>query len=266
MDFVDITSCRKDLNFGPEAPWPQVLPPMCWQGWLISGFDSDRDKALQLSEPHFHRVLPSCYQSLSLPELSRLYVKSNHCLTTVNWTELFKNYGLKNCENTRLTLMQLAQTPMDFQNWCSQKQLAPKDLAILRSLQPIRSVNSILLYIAQSHPSKSLGTQILHLACELYLMGYTTKQLIKENTSAQHWYEYLKSHRYTHASQQDQNLAMKLKGLPWPSGSKVRGVRHGDLSGFEIKIQIHSQKDFKKCLHGLDHVCELLEREPDQLW
>lgn len=261
MNFRDIASCKKDLDFEPEAPWPTALPPLCWQDWLISGFHSKMNQTLQLEVPSFHQAFQASYKSLSLPELARLYFKSQPLLT-INWGELFKYYGFKDCENTHLTLVSLAQTPKSFQSWCHQKQVSPKDLAILRSLDS--PIDSILSGIAHLNPSRSLGTQILHLACELHLMGHTTEPFLQDDP--QKWYTYLRNHRYPHTSRQDQNLALKLKQLPWPSGSEVREIRHGDLSGFEIKLHIHSQKDFKKYLHGLHHVYELIDKKPDQLW
>ena len=267
MKFVKIVHCQRDLDFTPETPWPQALPPISWKNWLLSGFNSEMDKALQLTESHFHRAFQSCYRHLSLPELARFYLKARRCSTiTINWTEFLKSYSFRDCENTRLILEPLAQTPMEFQRWCFQKQLAPKDLAILRSLQSVQPITSLFSCIARLNPSKSLGIQILCLACELYLMGYRTETLVKESTSSQHWYEFLKSHRYPNAVLQDQSLALKLKKLPWPSGSHVRGVRFGDLSGFEVRFQVHSQRDFRKYLQGLQHTCECIETEPDSLW
>ena len=257
--------CRRELNFIPEVPWPLALPPICWKNWLIAGFDSKKNKALRLSEPCFHKAFWSCYRNLSLPELARFYGLCQEL--TIDWAIFFKCYGFRDCENFRLVLNLLTQTPKDFQSWCSRRQLGPKDLAILRSLDCVSPIAPLLLSISRIDPSKSLGSRILYLGCELYLMGHGMEELTrKRDENPQQWCEFLQGLRTPQAHQRDQNLKKSLKNLPWPSGSEVRSVRNGDLSGFEIKFQIHSQQGFKKYLQGLQHTCEVLEQKEDYLW
>ncbi len=293
MNFVEINHCRRDLNFLPKQPWPEALPPICWRGWLLSGFESPMEKALELTGPPFHQAFQSCYLSLSFSELARLYGKAREFLPPESFCgeKLLGDYGFKSSENTFQTMIQLVQAPMAFQEWCQEKQVAPKDLGILRSLSfPLEPpMEELFDNIAHLQASKSLGVSILQLICELYLMEYdmgAPKELLfpppppalpsrcdassghapSGHSFSQKWYELLVSRRFPRATEQGQRRAQKLKELPWPGGSEVKEARWGDLSGVEIKLRIGSQKDFKKYLHGLQHVYELLEKQSHRLW
>ena len=266
MKFVNIALCQRSLNFQPEIPWPSALPPISWRKWLIAGFHHKEGGALELSEPCFQRAFQSCYPHLSLVEIARFYsLAENQESLPVVWEKFFDIYGLRDCDILRHTLRPLAQTPMPFQKWCHQRQLAPRDLAILRSLQPLHPIHPLLLSIAETNPSKSLGSEILYLGCELHLMGQDMKKLVPQGfpsqESPQDWRESLRQLRYPRASQRDRELALQIQHLPWPVGSEVRGVRSGDQSGFEVKFRIHSQQEFKKCLQGLEHTYCVLKQE-----
>ena len=186
MRFINIKSCKIGLDFKPQSPWPEALPPISWNHWLIAGFHSPMTEALQITTPSFHGALHSCYSFLSLPELARLYkliqlhqtVEPNKQVQTkqaqtrqiqakqtqtkeallyeqaleINWGALFKEYHLKDSENLRLTLSPLAQTPMPFQDWCSQKQIAPRDLAILRSFKDPTQIKALFLNPRPTQP------------------------------------------------------------------------------------------------------------------
>ena len=283
MDFLDMRYCRKDLDFAPRQKWPEALPPMSWKQWLIAGFDSLETKALQLSEPHLHRAFQSCYPRLSLPELARLFsvfsssdsrYDLNSCVNhelgsdklSMDWVGFFAAYGLRDCENLRLTLGRLVETPIEFQDWCSKRQLSPKDLSILRSLSSVTSLTSFFLSLSHRNPSRSMGSEILTLFCELYLMGNSIESITQEELSVEAWHNSLRKARYPRASRRDESVSLRLKSLPWPTGCQVKWLRSGDRSGLDVKFQVYSPEGFKKYINGLGCAYEIIEKEWGQLW
>ncbi|MCB0355942.1 MAG: hypothetical protein KDD40_02985 [Bdellovibrionales bacterium] len=250
-EYVD---CNKSYDFKPLKDWPHSLPAYTWKEELLCAFnDSSQSLAIDLSTTHLTlaQVLKDLYPQLSFSELARLY----HVLaknTEMDWTAFFSYYNLKYNENLSLTLVALINTPIPFQNWCSEKQLSTRDLSILRCVKDLPSIHFILDAIANLSPSKSMGSSILEMSIELSQMSYTLDEIIHLfSSSADETLHQLRQLRFKNACQDSQRHNAQLQQLNKPQGLDIQWKRYGDRSNLEIKFFSENQKKKKKKVNSL---------------
>lgn len=283
------------LNFDPQKPWPEILPCFSWKNWKLCGFLSTQP-VIGLDEHSFEKAFHSCHPHISLSELARLYqnIKNQNSLySEINWVHFFKPYRLKDDQNLHKLLLQLANSPISFQNWVDSKNLSQGDLAILRSFKSFsekpsseRSTNfffSVCKKISQTQPTRSQGVKILNLAGELILINTQATHnhsLGEEELStpsnesipylkgadSQQWYESLYQLRFPNTYKKDQSQQEKCNQLPWPKSTQARWVREGDTSGIKVSFIAESQKDFETKIEGLKHIQATVQKKSSSLW
>lgn len=223
-----------------------------WGYELLCGFEAKQPSIvldLKSNEIKITDVLFSLYPQLSLSELARLYsLMKSH--PDADWLDFFKNYNLRFCDNLKLTLNKLCQTPLDFQNWCSEKQIQVRDLSILKCLKDINGCDKILSKISTMNPSKSLGVKILEFALELVEMNFPKLEILKflDETPDKSFEELYKA-RYPETAKRDS--AQKLKKSDKPFGIEATWKRIGDKKGIEIKFFTENETDLQKRIQSL---------------
>lgn len=267
MKSQPLSHCKKSWDFSPCQPWPQGLPAFCWQTELLTGFERDQGEALDLSEDgSLLQVFHSVYPKLSLPELARLWnlVKESP-LWADQVSELFRLHSLRWNQELEKTVQLLIQLPMEFQTWCSDKQLGARDLAPLRALD-LNLAEGLWTSLAQCQLSKSQGVQALEWSVDLLLMGKTWQEIQPQaGTSGQGWLAQLKTWRFPNTESVDESKKAKTARLPWPARTQGQWLRQGDRGLLEVRLQADSLEDFRKKLSGLAKVEKALAGE-DLLW
>lgn len=273
-ELCSITQCNKTLQFSPLSPWPQGLPAVAVNQMVFAGFDQKLVFNHQLplldqpqnseQQQQIAQLFRSLYFELTFPEMARLIEKAS----VLEWFPLslvISSFGWQASEHFFKVAEALRQTPMEFQNWCSEKKLNPQDLSPLLSAKGL-DLDGAMQDLILLRLSKSSGAQALELIIELMLMGQTAQSLradsLSTNTAktAETWLENLKQLRYPNTFASDQSEQEKMKNLPWPGTSQAKWIRQGDKAGIELKLFVSQPSDLKKYLQSLSHIQDLLSQ------
>jgi hypothetical protein len=169
--------------------------------------------------------------------------------------------GLKAGEVLLSVLEKLVKTPRLFQDWVSQRSVAPRDLAILNSFESFHLVEPILLTIVQLGLTRSQGVQALEKALELFLMQKPLSEILTAANNAESWLQSLEQNRKPLSWQRQTQAQTKWASLPWPAYVQAKWMRQGDQGQIEVKFHFSSSADFKRKLEALGLVQAALESD-----
>jgi len=202
--------------------------------------------------------------------------------------EILKKFGWQYNLNFQKTALQILATPDCFQKWCHEKKMNLMDLASLLSvtkeqLTQSKYLNQFFQDISSFNFSKSIGSQVLELGIELFLIEDTfdfqnkneseSKTELKSETnkldfqqlsqakSAEAYLEILKKARFPMTYKQDLSIEKKWQNISWPSQAQVRFTRYGDKAGVEMRLFVSQATDLKKYLISLEKAYQMLENE-----
>jgi hypothetical protein len=262
MENRDILQCDKSLDFGPRAGWPERLPAYAWpeggRFYLLCGFEKKSGGAFAL-EGDLSSILKDIYQTLSLPELARLQVACDKHLK--RHVDLSPLAGYRLPADWPALAKKISQTPREFQDWLSDKNVSPRELAFLKLVEA-PSVTPLFDAILKNNSSKSQGLMNLERACELYGMGHALERILSRAADGEAWARDLFALRNPTTATRDADRETRLKQLPWPAHTQIRWVRQGDQSGIEVRFHIFSEKDLDRQIHGLDVVRQSMTESP----
>lgn len=264
-----ISQCSVELDFQPLTAWPQSLPALAINSYVVAGFQQELafDHKVDLEDKQkMADLFKSVHSEISFAECAKL-IKLSQNLDWFPINEILGKLGWHANQNFFSTAEKLVQAPIGFQKWCAEKKLGPMDLAPLNSID-IDQLKFIFLDILNLEASKNWGTKALELGTELILLGKNKSDiqaqnlLKKENLSRQDletWVQALETLRFPETQKRDQTFKDKLTALPWPGSSQAKWTRHGDQSGVELKLFVTQPADLKKYLNSLEKVNGLLE-------
>lgn len=263
--FINISECKKSYNFQPDTPWPELLPAYCFENELLCAFERTEGIALSLSEQCLPRTLKALYPDLGLLEVARL----SQCLAPdhATQTQFWSLYGYHWKENLRLLVEKLVTLPLEIQRWLQSKKMNPQDLAPLRSLADLSTLEPFWSTLLKSNASKSEASQLLELVVELNLMELPMEDLVKTSPASE-WLKDLRALRYPHSTSHDQSADSKIRSMAWPLKSEARWSRRGDRSGIELKLFFSHPQELRRSLDRLHQVCEDLNENAlyEDLW
>lgn len=263
-------SFHKNWDFCPLKDLPARLPAYAWRQGLIAGFKSENSSIVDLSQFELADILSDLYPKLSLPEFARLF----HCLNsddslqldTVFWSKLSQSYGWQWNDSLQKILSLLSKTPLEFQNWASEKKLGIKDMSVFLSLQ-IQEISDFLVHFSQKNPSLQIGRQILEWSLELYMMKVDLASLYSFNEEfTTDWHLRIKRTRFPNTVEQDNSAEKKLSSLPHPPHVKVDWQRSGDLSGLKVEFFSASFENFEQQVKRLEKFSSHLADSKEKLW
>ena len=257
MPFRPIAQCDKSLDFQPLSVWPAAMPPICWQGLLLTGFEREEGQALDLWENRhctWLDAITACYPQLGLSEVSRLYFALESArpeLAREFGGGLFLTYQMRLSDRLLETLRRLNQTQVDFQNMVDAKKWGPRDLAPLMALVSVKNVEVFLRALPELEMSKSFAVQAFELVIELFLLGRPLSDLLPTSNDGMAYLKRLQQWRRPRTSQTDEQWSRTVSEWPWPAQVQGSWQRFGDQAGIEIKIRTHSPQDLGKKLQKL---------------
>lgn len=271
------TQCDRCLDFQPLSPWPEGLPGIALDGWVIAGFSSE----LMLDYPwqekqseDFIQLFFSVHPHISFGELSEFFHRAHglnpdQCRESGRaliqaLPELLARYGYR--EESRFSSLseRLASTPTEFRAWLIERRMTPGDLLPLLSLKTENSADLTkgLCEIARRRMTRQDGSKALELAVELLLKG--EKDLFVSDTRP--WLEYLQKLRHPQTTQRDSQAHAWVTEQIWPRQSQIRWVRQGDQAGLEVRMVIRQPQDFQKSKDSLERIEKIFEQAPQNLW
>ncbi len=259
-----------NLDFKPCRAWPKALPAYVWGDYTLCGFKSETELPLNTANTAFLEAFYAIYPQLTFPEHSRFYNLASQLDSSLpfTWQEYFQAYKMRWCENLKENLLIMSSLPAHFEEWCSNKDVKQRDLAIFRSIKDIKICQPILDELVTLNANKNTGMQILETSIELLLMGKPIDLLVfkTEAISAEQWAKRLYRIRYPMSTMNDEAQSQKVKQLPWPQKVQAKWIRVGDESGVEIKFFIKDTTDLDKRLSGLNYVRNLLDKDKSEFW
>ena len=281
-ELCSMSQCNASLDFQPLHLWPESLPAVAVNGWVLAGFSQNLVFNHQIKSDSVDsdsaavavavaKLFRSLHTELSFAEMARLIHKiekqnESHRMSLSIEALLSQYHWI--CSEQLLGIAEaLAKTPIGFQNWCAQKRINPQDLAPLLSTKNL-DLKFLLHDILQFNLSKSLGVKALELGIELLLMGQKPEAISsqvlltfvsQDQVAGESWVEILKQLRYPETFKRDQALRKQMGALPWPGASQARWSRQGDRGGIELKLFVSQASDLKKALSHLKKVQDLME-------
>lgn len=265
MDLLDITQCKKDLDFKPCRKTTDSLPSIAWNKYLITGFDRTAGTVINLTAP-LPSLMRDCYPNLTLPETARFldrlrFLRNDYwvfdldeilqCYSLINHPELHEIFGL------------ILLLPLDLQNWISERGLVPKELYPLRNLlksQPDAKTGfmfDIFSDLKARKASRSQCARVIELGTDLFLMGQDIWP--KSGVSIESWVRNLEKKRYPQSTAD----ALGLQNISWPSKVQARWVTDGDSKGIEVKFSVQNATEFENFVKGLESISPQLR---DKVW
>ena len=264
------SECKKSYNFEPISKWSTHFPIYSWGDELLCGFnlESENESLLALDlksySNSFSHVFQFIYPHLTVAELARFYQLVAHKNLIDSWDSFFSFYHLRNSDNLRITLSSLVQTPLEFQRWCSEKQVQVREISVLRCTSDLSQLSEILKIFTKLNPSRGLGGQILELLVELFEMKTSQYELLNAlSRDSSSCLEKLISLRHPHANLQQQNKKNQQNQYLKINGIEVQWKRYGDSSGIEFKFFTESKDEFYQRLNSLH---KWHESSMDNLW
>ncbi len=265
---MEATKINSSLNFKPLNIWPANLPIYSWGPWQLTGFEDSHKNSLvvdlKITGSDLKSAIHSLYPKLSLPELARIYSFKGLISQHLNWIDFFEHYNLRFNENLSLVLEKLILCPMPFQIWCSKKDIFPKDIEILRSVEISTEQTWILNAIASSSASKSTAVQILEFSLELLGMGTSLTDLQSLfSGSPETCLNEVKKIRFPMNHKILSENQKKLESLTTINGVEVKWKRKGDQSGLELRIFAENEVSLNKKIKSIEKWNDL---HRNQIW
>lgn len=268
MDLLDITQCKKDLDFKPLHKKTDSLPSIAWNTYLITGFDRTHGTVLNIKTP-LPQLLKDCYPNLSFAEISRFLerLESIEPLYFELKADILAAYHLKDHPELDELIHIVLSLGFQHQNWLAEKQMTPRELYPLRLLlrqKPTEAAEFIAKccdLMRQKKATKAQAVKILELATDLFLMGQDPINEVAR--TAEIWLRFLEHKRYPQTRSFDVTQEEKVKRLPWPSHVQAKWIREGDHAGIEVKFNIHNSTELNKMIEGLESLSSQLNED---LW
>lgn len=266
-----MSQCDKSFDFQPVTAWPQGLPAVAVNSFVLAGFSQELVFNHQIDPANTEKIsglFRSLYFELSFVEMARLIQTSkNHSWFPVG--AIAQKFNWHASDQFFLVAEHLIKTPVGFQKWAAEKKVSPQDLAPLLSTANL-DLKFLFHDILQFNLSKSQGIKALELGIELMLLGHkaediTSQRLLtflgRDQNPGEAWIETLRQLRYPETFKRDQAQEEKMTSLPWPGTSHAKWTRQGDRAGIELKLFVSQPSDLKKYLQSLTRVQDLLDQD-----
>ncbi len=263
MKMLKVSQCKKTLNFKPQLIWPPHLPAFAWGDELLCDFDADSEKmAIDLKAPDkaLALVLNDIYKNLSLAELARIF--SIFDFEKADFELLLEKNSLRASEVLIELFLKLAQTPLEFQIWTTERKLGAKELFVIKALENINVLDRLFLNIASLCPSRQVGIQILENAIELFLMSHPLETVLsRENESLDIWCTRLEKMRNPMLTLRTEEKQFALAELPWPKFIQTRVIQNQASLVNEVRLQYRNLGEFKRNIEALQRVQAEMENQ-----
>jgi hypothetical protein len=265
-ELKNISQCSKILDFSPFSSWPQGLPAVAVNGFVLAGFSQSFvfDHQVKIEDSQAIAALfRSLYFELSAMELAKLARRASDRL--VSWfpvESVFNKFQIRWNDQTEKLVEVMTELPAGFQKWTSDKRWSFSDFSPLLSASGL-VLEPLHLALMEKGVSRSLAVQALELSVELLLMEHPLENLLPElQEEPDQWIKRLRTLRYPQTTRTDSESASRIQDLPWPGSSKIRWVRQGDKAGIELKLFVSNPTDLKKYMQSLARVHEAMEQLP----
>lgn len=234
-----------------------------WNSIALNPESSLSDKFLDLSTLSIEDALIVTYPELSYCELIEV-LKKLKVSTPINEKIIFQQYGFALDRKLEQLNERLPSLPPSFWSWCLRHYLSPRDLFPLLSLASPQDLSLSLDKISEVQASRSLGTQLLELVVECFLIGTSDSDLVSllnnapsSMQPADHWLVNLKALRFPQTLKRDVEKQKSLLSLPWTKDLQTRWLRQGDRSGVEVKFFAATPKELQKHVEQLQKIVAL---------
>lgn len=257
-------SLHFDLDFAPRSPTPAIFPLFVWNNWALNHFSAPMTPSLirqDVSAQPLESALQQIYPQLNFAELSRLYRRLKLAELSFSPETLFSFYNFRFDSRLEKILDVFEKLPLEFQNWCGDREVSPRDISPLTALPDPQVLNDFFTLVHESASfSRSQMAQALELLVELSLMKNSWSVLTPADVTKPNWPDFwlltLKSLRFPVTTEKDQEQKDQWNTLPWSKDFSTKWTRSGDKSGLEVKFTLTSKSDLEKKLSALQRVHE----------
>lgn len=273
--FRPTTQCDIRLDFQPLGSWPDALPGVALQGFIIAGFDRPMVLSYEGSSEELLGTFVSVHPHLSFAELSRLTATLSNVKDAPFATpDLLKKYAVRHQDEFAQVSHELLKAPTEFQVWAGEKSVTAGDLAPLIMQSHLTGpqldlMNRAMREIPIRRLSKQEGLRALELLLELALMGLVSQVeevLTTASKSNQEWIEKLQLLRMPKVGSQDRSAKEWIDTQVWPKPAQIRWHRQGDKSGLEIRFWVNQLEDLNSTRQSLETIESRIHEAAERLW
>ena len=268
----------KILNFHPKGHYFSKIAVL-WKGLLLNPCPSRNlnSTPMDLSLENPGELLWDLLGPMSFIEVSRLYNACHehpHFFQAVDWNSFFQKQKLFWNQRNLELIKKLKTINHGFLSWAQDRQMSPRDLMPLNSLNSMETFNRLGEKFPELGLTRSEGKNILDLLVDLILMGQTAETLmplssakkikqtrsqnplqINHNTIPQSkiWCQQLMAKRYPNTWNRDSSTQ---ETKSWPRYAQVKKFRQGDQMIHKLQITYKDESDLDsklKYLHGMNN-------------
>ncbi len=225
-----------------------------WNNIPLNTIKDSTQKNLELSSLDIEEALFIAHPQLSFCGVFQL-IKNLPTTLTISEARMYANYGYALDSKLTELISRLPSLPEPFFKWCIEHNSSPRDLYPILSVKDLAPINEDLIHLHTIGVSRSLGSQILELLIECFLLDPNGAK-----TSAAHngdeWLSQLKIKRYPQTYKSDLEKQQKMMSLPLPKDFQTRWQRQGDRSGLEVRFFISQEQELKKYSQLLQQTLE----------
>ena len=241
---------------------PSIL--YLWKSVALNPEAAVSEKYLDLSSLTIEDALSVAYPELTFSSLVEV-LKRIEPSVSLDKSKVFANYGFLLDSKLSQLLLKIPHFPGSFWQWCQKHSLSPRDLFPLLSLNSPQDISQGLQIFSELTVSRSLGTQILELLVECYLLTGDKASLVKNIKNADLWLQNLKSLRFPNTLKSDLKKEKDLLSLPWTKDLNTRWLRQGDRSGLEIRFFASNHKELIQHVQRLQNIVTQGKAETHEL-
>lgn len=222
--------CDASLCFDPQTPWPDGLPAVALNKFILAGWGQSLvfNHTLDVTDKNeIASLVRSLYFELSFGEIAHLIKKTKK----QKWfpiEEVIRKFNMIPSEQFMRVAALFVKLPVGFQQWCMQRKVSAQELLPLLHGNHV-GLKPVLLKILNSQLTRTQGATALELCIDLLLLGRSLEELhLTENHlgEAGHlWSAHLKNLRFPQAPKRD-----------WPGTSQARWNLAGKKMGLELKL------------------------------
>lgn len=242
-----------NLDFRPHNSCPPELPSFICKNIRVNGWENKNNTEV-FFKGNLAEIIHYLYRDLSILELGRIYdllmlFKIDNSDTELK--NIFHKYGYFLNQELINDLDMMKMLPEQFCSWIQEKKIHPGDLAPLRAIKDTNAISDWLTQFLNWGLSKSEGTLVLELICDLFLVNKLPPAPEKYDIQI---LTLLKKLRYPQSSAIEENFLKKIKNLPWTKDIQIKTERRGDQVGTEIKFFVKNSLDFKNKIENQSRV------------
>ena len=192
--------CKNDFNFNPLSHWPQALPAIAINGYLIAGFKQEfclNHEIEKIDSETISQLFLKFHPQLTIIEIACLWDKSKqHKWFPID--AILKRFSFSISTETTNLLQFINNLPAGFKNWINSSGLDKNSLITLYKMEPAFR-NALMYALVSKRCPKNKIKETIQICSYFEKAGTNSNHLkfLDESIHGSDWLTYLHSKLYS---------------------------------------------------------------------